>query len=228
MPMGEVLTNVNKIATFFSPIAQISQDVAVKMTVSLQLAYKTIQNLGTEMHSEFLRRIESGADLSCFALTELGHGSNVRGILTTATYDHASREIILNTPRKEAMKFWIGGAAKSSNTCVVWAQLIIDGENHGPHAFIVPLRDRLNHLPLSGITIGDCGKKEGNEGIDNGFILFDHVRIPKSNLLNRLSDIDENGKFTSPIPNADLRFGLSLGGLSTGRIILIGNMIVSI
>ena len=80
-------------------------------------------------------------------------------------------------------------------------------------------------MPLPGITIGDCGKKEGQDGIDNGFILFDHVRISKGNFLNRLSDIDENGEFTSPIKNADLRFGLSLGGLSTGRIILINNMI---
>ena len=227
-PMGEVLTNVNKIATFFTPMALISQDVAVKMTVSLQLAYKTIQNLGTEIHSDALRRIETGADLSCFALTELGHGSNVRGILTTATYDHASREIVLNTPCKEAMKFWIGGAAKTANSSVVWAQLILDGVDHGPHAFIVPLRDRQNHLPLTGITIGDCGKKYGQDGIDNGFIIFDQVRIPKDNLLDRLSSIDHNGKFSSPIKSVDLRFGLSLGGLSTGRIILIGNMIINI
>ena len=91
------------------------------------------------------------------------------------------------------MKFWIGGAALTSNSSVVWAQLIIDGVNHGPHAFIIPLRDRRTHMPLPGITIGDCGKKEGQDGIDNGFILFDHVRISKGNFLNKLSDIDENG-----------------------------------
>lgn len=225
LPMSEVLTNVDKINIFFTPISMISQDVAVKMTVSLQLAYKTIQNLGTDKHSKWLQRIESGADLSCFALTELAHGSNVRGILTTATYDHESREFILNSPCKEAMKFWIGGAAKTSNTSVVWAQLIVNGEEQGPHAFIVPLRDRKNHMVLPGITIGDCGKKEGQDGIDNGFIMFDNARIPKDNFLNRLSDITEDGKFTSPITSADARFGLSLGGLSTGRIILIGNMI---
>jgi acyl-CoA oxidase len=54
--------------------------------------------------------------------------------------------------------------------------------------------------------------------------MFDNVRIPKDNMLNRLSDVDDDGKFTSPIKSPDLRFGLSLGGLSTGRIILIGNM----
>ena len=125
------------------------------------MAYKTIDNLGTDAHNEWKERIETFKDTSCFALTELGHGSNVKGIMTTATYDHAREEFIINTPCKEAMKFWIGGAAKTSNVCVCFAQLIVNGKNEGPHAFIVPLRDRIAHMPLPGITIGDCGKKLG-------------------------------------------------------------------
>lgn len=132
-------------------------------------------------------------------MTELAHGSNVRGIMTTATYDHENREFIINTPCKEAMKFWIGGAGKTSNICVCFAQLLIGDVNHGPHVFIVPLRDHRTYHPLPGITIGDCGKKEGLDGIDNGFIIFDNVRIPKVNFLNRLSDVTEEGVFTSPI-----------------------------
>ena len=168
--------------------------------------------------------MEKGLDISSFSLTELGHGSNVKGIMTTATYDHESKEFILNTPCKEAMKFWIGGVGKTSNTSVVFANLIVNGEDHGPHAFIVPIRDRKEHMPLPGITIGDCGRKAGMDGIDNGFMLFNNVRIPKANLLNRLSDITEDGDFTSPIKSDNQRFGLSMGGLSTGRIILISNM----
>lgn len=78
---------------------------------------------------------------------------------------------------------------------------------------------------MPGITIGDCGRKQGLDGIDNGFILFDNVRIPKANLLNRLSDVSDDGIFTSPIKNADARFGLSLGGLSTGRMLLSYSML---
>jgi acyl-CoA oxidase len=54
-------------------------------------------------------------------LTELGHGSNAKGILTTAHYDKQTQEFIINTPCDEAMKFWIGGAAKTSNISVIFA-----------------------------------------------------------------------------------------------------------
>jgi len=113
--------------------------------------------------------------------------------MTTAIYDHENREFIINTPDPKSMKFWIGGAAKTSNVACVFAQLIVDGKSQGPHAFIVPLRDRKTYYPLPGVTIGDCGKKAGLDGIDNGFILFNNVRIPKANMLNKLSNINENG-----------------------------------
>ena len=105
--------------------------------------------------------------IGCFALTEMGHGSNVREIQTEATYDKASESFIINTPCLEATKWWIGGAAKTSNIATVFAQLIVDGNNHGVQAFIVPLRDA-NHDPLPGVTIGDCGPKPGLVGrLDN-------------------------------------------------------------
>ena len=93
------------------------------------------------------------------------------------------------------MKFWIGGAAKTSNIYVIFAQLYIKDQCYGPHAFIVPLRDRDSHMPLPGVTLGDCGKKIALDGIDNGFILFNHVRIPRDNLLNRFSNVSEEGEF---------------------------------
>lgn len=145
----------------------------------------------------------------------------MRGIKTTATYDKETKEFVLNTPSPDAMKFWIGGAAKTSNTSAVFAQLWVDGKCHGPHAFLVNLRNKETHLPSYGIVLGDCGKKEGLDGIDNGFIIFNNFRIPRENLLNRFSNVTEDGKFQAEIENDDQRFGLSLGALSSGRILLI-------
>ena len=105
---------------------------------------------------------------------------------------------------------------KVSSVSCTWAQLYVDGECKGVHAFIVPLRDRRRHMPLPGITVGDCGKKLGNDAIDNGFIMFKDVRIPRKNLLNRFSDIVD-GKFVSNYDNDDRRFAVSLGALSGGR-----------
>jgi acyl-CoA oxidase len=77
------------------------------------------------------------------------------------------------------MKYWIGGVAETMTTSVMWAQLIIDGESQGPHPFIFPIRCLKTHQVLPGITIGDCGPKNGYNLVDNGFIIIDNVRIPK-------------------------------------------------
>ena len=75
-------------------------------------------------------------------MTELAHGSNTKDVLTTAHYDKETKEFIINTPNEMAMKFWIGGAAKTANVSVVFAQLYDgDGKCHGPHFFVVPIRN---------------------------------------------------------------------------------------
>lgn len=121
------------------------------------------------------------------------------------------------------MKFWIGGAAHTANMAVVMAQLYIDGVNHGVHAYVVPLRDSQTHKLLPGVLIGDCGPKSGLNGIDNGFIMFDRHRIPKAYQLDRISGVDDNGKFRSIVENDDKRFGLHLSALSGGRLMIANN-----
>lgn len=88
------------------------------------------------------------------------------------------------------MKFWIGGAAKTASTSIIWAQLYIDGKSYGVHAFVVPIRDPITYKPRNGVLLGDCGHKSGMNGVDNGFMMFDKVRIPKGNLLDRISGVD--------------------------------------
>ena len=138
-------------------------------------------------------------------MTETGHGSNVRDIRTTARYDPKSRGFVVHTPNAEDRKDYIGNAALHGRTAVVFAQLEVDGERHGVHALVVPIRDaRGNHLP--GVRIEGCGDKLGLNGVDNGRIRFDHVRVPRTALLNRFGDVGPDGTYSSPIPDPSKRF----------------------
>jgi acyl-CoA oxidase len=149
-------------------------------------------------------------------MTETGHGSNVKDLETTATYSHTTRSINIHTPHHGAGKEYIGNALHGS-MAAVFAQLIVNGENHGIHTVLVPYRDAQGNL-LPGIKVEDCGYKVGLNGVDNGRIWFDNVEVPKENLLNRYGDIDEQGHYTSPVENSNKRFFTMLGALVGGRI----------
>ena len=192
--------------------------VFVKAGVQFGLFGGAIVNLGTERHHE--RYVPGMADLSlpgCFAMTETGHGSDVQSILTTATYDPATDELVVHSPSPAARKDYIGGAARDARLAAVFAQLVVDGENHGVHCVLVPIRDEQG-AAMPGVTIGDCGSKMGLRGVDNGRLLFDEVRVPRENLLNRYGDIDDEGRYTSPIESVNRRFFTMLGTLVRGRV----------
>lgn len=174
----------------------------------------SILHLGTEFHHErFLGRAERLELRGCFAMTELGHGSNVRGIETTAVFDRARDEWVINTPTESAQKYWIGGGYEHAQIATVFAQLYIDGTHYGVHALLVPLRDEHDRL-LPGVRVKDCGHKMGLNGIDNGRFWFDHVRIPREHLLDRMASVDRDGNYNTFIPDNDMRFGASMGARS--------------
>ena len=105
---------------------------------------------------------------------------------------------------------------------LVYAQLITpDGQNHGLHGFVVPLRDRMSMLPYPGVFIGDMGPKIGFNSIENGFAVFKNVRIPRENLLNRSGDVTRDGKYVSRAKKGQGRQGLALGSLSNARVGLV-------
>ncbi|WP_435414957.1 acyl-CoA dehydrogenase family protein [Polaribacter aestuariivivens] len=149
-------------------------------------------------------------------MTETGHGSNVRGIKTTATYDKETDSIIIHTPGKNDNKEYIGNALHSTMASV-FAQLIVDGKNHGVHAILVTIRDN-NHNLTPGVTIEDNGYKLGLNGVDNGKIWFHQVKVPRENLLNKYGDIIADGTYHSDIKNPNKRFFTMLGTLVGGRI----------
>ena len=129
-----------------------------------------------------------------YAQTELGHGSNVRGISTTATYDKVTQEFIMDTPTLQSIKWWPGALGKVATHAVVFAQLIIDGVEKGINIFVMQIRDE-NHLPLPGIQLGDLGNKIGDEGNDTGYMILHNVRIPRVNLLMKYRQVTPEGEF---------------------------------
>lgn len=192
--------------------------LVIKFGVQFGLWGMSVMFLGTDKHHKKYLRDAGTLELpGCFAMTETHHGSNVKGIETTATYNHKERTFTIHTPTKYARKEYIGNAANHGGMATVFAKLIIDGKDYGVNAFIVPIRDK-NKNVLQGITIEDCGHKMGLNGVDNGIIYFDKVVIPHENMLDRFAHVNEAGEFESPIPSDNRRFFTMLGTLVGGRI----------
>lgn len=210
--------DMNKYFAIMETLSYHDLSMVIKFGVQFGLWGMSIYFLGTEKHhKKYLKDIGTLELPGCFAMTETNHGSNVKGIETTATYDHASQTFTINTPHVSARKEYIGNAAVHGQMATVFAKLILDGTDYGVNAFVVPLRDKQGNL-LSGVTIEDCGRKMGLNGVDNGLIHFNQVIIPKDNMLNAYANVDEHGKFTSPINSDNRRFFTMLGTLVGGRI----------
>lgn len=205
------------IATFES-LAYFDLSLVVKYGVQFGLWGGSVYFLGTEKHHEkYLRHTAAMQLPGCFAMSELGHGSNVRDVETKATYDAETGEFVIHTPSMSARKEWIGNAARDGMMATVFAQLGVDEHEYGVHAFVVPIRDADGEV-CDGVTIEDCGHKLGLNGVDNGRIWFDQVRIPRENLLDRYASVDADGGYHSPITSAGKRFFVMLGTLVGGRV----------
>ena len=192
--------------------------VVVKVGVQFGLFGGAILQLGTKPHHDaYLEDLIHGRLLGCFAMTESGHGSNVQALGTTATYDVDTREFVVDTPDDRARKDYIGNAAMHASHAVVFAQLVLGGESHGVHALVVPIRDEQGR-PMPGVRIEDCGQKIGLNGVDNGRLWFDGVRVSRANLLDRYAVVTEDGRYFSDIDNPDRRFFTMLGTLVQGRV----------
>jgi acyl-CoA oxidase len=208
--------------TAFETLAFGDLSLLVKCGVQFGLFGGAVLHLGTERHHErYLRDIVSLALPGCFAMTETGHGSNVQQIETTATYDADACEFVVHTPTHDATKDYIGNAARDGRMAAVFAQLDVGGEERGVHCLLVPIRDD-DGEPLPGVTIDDCGPKLGLDGVDNGRIAFEHVRVPREALLDRYAEVREDGTYHSSIENPTKRFFTMLGTLVQGRVSICG------
>ena len=210
--------DIEQFIASFETIAYHDLSLTIKFGVQFGLFGGSIRALGSEEQKRtYLADAGSLALPGCFAMTERGHGSNVRDLETTATYDTATQEFVINTPTDDDHKEWIGNAATHARMATVFAQLIVGEQRHGVHAFLVLIRDEAGNA-TAGVRLADSGHKLGLNGVDNGRIWFDHIRIPRENLLARFACVSEDGTYSSPIPSSSRRFFTMLGTLVGGRI----------
>uniref|UniRef100_A0A8D2QS40 Acyl-coenzyme A oxidase n=1 Tax=Zosterops lateralis melanops TaxID=1220523 RepID=A0A8D2QS40_ZOSLA len=160
--------------------------------------HKTIETQTTDAQKEKWLPLVRGI-VGTYAQTEMGHGTHLRGLETTATYDPSTQEFILNSPTVTSIKWWPGGLGKTSNHAIVLAQLYTQGECKGLHAFIVPIRQLGTHEPLPGITVGDIGPKFGYDEMDNGYLKMDNFRIPRENMLMKYAQVEPDGTYVKPV-----------------------------
>ncbi|KAG0322331.1 hypothetical protein BGZ97_007419 [Linnemannia gamsii] len=200
----------------------IDQSMATKMTVQWNLFGGTMIKLGTERHRKLLKGIDRLEDVGCFALTELGFGNNAVEMETTAHYIPETHEWDIHTPTTKGQKYWISNAAVDATWAIVFAQTFVNNKNEGVHAILVRIRESngpLHRTVSKGVVIQDMGVKMGCNGVDNGKLFFDHVRVPAENLLNRYSDVDRRtGQFSSCISSKRGRFLKVADQLLSGRL----------
>ena len=207
----------------FEELVVADPSLQIKAGVQWGLFASAILHLGTPEQQD--RLLPGAMDLSvpgAFAMTEIGHGSDVASVGTTATYDPETEEFVIHTPFRAAWKEFLGNAAVHATAATVFAQLITGGVNHGVHCFYVPVRDPETMEFLPGVSGYDDGLKGGLRGVDNGRLAFDHVRIPRTDLLARYGAVAADGTYSSPIESPGRRFFTMLGSLVQGRVSLDG------
>ncbi|KAK5645189.1 hypothetical protein RI129_006489 [Pyrocoelia pectoralis] len=169
---------------------------SILIPISSIIFCQAIKFMGTEKHLQYYDDAFSGKLIGAFCLTEVGHGSNIKLLQTTATYDSNNDEFVVNTPTFEAAKCWSENLGILATHIILYANLITpDGKRHGLHAFIVSIRNTITLLPHPGIMVSSLGEKIGFNGSDHGFMAFNHYRIPRKALLNKFADVTTEGVY---------------------------------
>ena len=186
------------------------------LDLHLGMFIPTIQGQGTDEQKKYwLPKCVNLEIVGTYAQTELGHGTFIRGLETTCTYDVRKKEFIVHSPTLTATKWWPGGLGKTATHAIVMARLFVPSSSSsfassfashsepvfsdkGIHAFVVQIRSTKDHLPLPGVQCGDIGDKMGYNAVDNGFLRFDHVRVPKDAMLMGHSKVLDDGTYVPP------------------------------
>jgi len=162
----------------------------IRFTVQYNLFAGTILGLAGTEQLQILEDMHDAGELGCFALTERFAGVNSGLVVnTTAEWDSVKQEFVLNTKDGGAYKNWISQGL-TADKAVVMADLLMEGKSVGPHAFVMDFRR--DGKVCDGITLGDMGTKSVGNDLDNAWLQFENVKMPKSSMLNRYADIIDN------------------------------------
>ncbi len=141
-------------------IAYDAMDEVTPIDVHMRLSLTALKyGTSREQRERWLPPAMNFDVIVAYCQTELGHGSNVRGIETTATFDGNTREWILHSPTLTSIKWWPGGLGKTATHAIIMATVVVKGKHHGVAPFFVQLRDVKTHTLLPGVTAGDMGPK---------------------------------------------------------------------
>ncbi|KAJ8605958.1 hypothetical protein MRB53_041251 [Persea americana] len=154
-----------------------------------------------EQRKSWLPMIYGGRWNGSYIQTELGHGTKFTHLETRARYHRESDEFDLHTPTTTATKFWPGCLGYSATHGVIMARLVLPDEtgsdvDYGVHLFLLPIRDDTTGEVTPGVEVGDIGLKPAHNQNDNGYAIFNHVRISRTNMLMGEHSVDAQGNYT--------------------------------
>lgn len=194
----------------------------IRFTVQFNLFAGTILAVGGEEQVKALDTWQQDGRLGCFALTEKLAGVNSGLVVnTTCVWNREKQAFLLSTPTTGAHKNWISQGC-TADKAVVIAALVIDGKSYGPHGFVMDLRK--DGQLVDGVTIGDMGDKTIGNDLDNAWIEFNNVWLPKDALLNRYSDI-QGDSYVQKLKGVRT-FEMIGQRLYTGRTVIAGSTLV--
>lgn len=102
----------------------------------------TIELLGNQEQASYWRQeVMSGRVIGGYGQTELGHGSNVKGLETQAVYDSSKQAWIISSPTPTSAKFWPGVLGQFSTHQVIQAKAIVNGQSLGIQTFVIEIRN---------------------------------------------------------------------------------------
>ncbi|MFJ8602475.1 acyl-CoA dehydrogenase [Streptomyces shenzhenensis] len=212
-PVPNLVLDPERMLAYTAATAVVDPSLCVAMLTHFGLCLSFLEDSGSDSDwlQHFKDEIASGRTIGSFLITEIGHGNSHLAGRTEAVYDKGTDGFILHTPDLAAQKF-MGGSCEDavSRIGVVFARVIVDGQDRGSFPFMVELADESGPHPgirMTTVTTDVVPQR-------CSLIEFDHVWLPRANWLSDKASIGANGEFIDPLESQDARLARSL---STGQ-----------